>query len=175
MNKFKKMNASQLAKFIMSKDVDDIFSFGDNFDAELQDDELNKDNISDWYGIQKITLFDGLRVVAGKWGMGAIGIFDVENTDEYLAEDIQHFFNSYGIGGIVAVETDIFDSDEILEEDLEEYLLAHGYDVYDDVDDIKNRTIDSPKVSDIAYEMGFHIVDPESERHDNGFIFERMK
>lgn len=170
---FKKMNASQLADFIMQKDVGDIFSFGIMVNPELNDAKIEMDDVSGWYGIQKIVLFDGLRVVVGEWGRGAVDIFDIEGTDEYLAEDIQHFFNSYGIAHVVAVETDIFDNDKILEEELEEYLLKHGYNVYDDIDDIQNRVIDSTKVIDIAYEKGFYIIDPESERHDNGFIFKR--
>ena len=104
MKQYKKMDAAQLAEFIMTKEVGEIVDYADRFDNSIAEENLNDFDLENWYGIQKIHLFDGLRVVTGEWGMGAVGIFDVENTDEYLAADIQHYFNSYNIGDVVAVE-----------------------------------------------------------------------
>ena len=62
----------------------------------------------------------------------------------------------------------------VSEEDLEEFLLTQGYDIFDNADDVKNRVIDSCKVIDIAYEHGFIIIDPDDDKHRCGYIFERQ-
>ena len=57
----------------------------------------------------------------------------------------------------------------ILESDLEEYLVKEGYDVWDDPDDINDRTIDSTKVCDLAHDLGY-CIDPLDHAY-RGYTF----
>lgn len=74
------------------------------------------------------------------------------------------------------MSTEIFKTNKVIhEEDLEEFLIANGYDVFDDPDDTENRVIDSCKVIEIAGEHGFGILDPDDdEKHSKGYIFEKL-
>ena len=82
-------------------------------------------------------------------------------------DDFVEFVKSkYSCDGLFFVKT------RIEEEELEEFLLAGGWDVYDDIDDINNRVLDSCKVSDIAYGYGFEVEDPDTMC---GYVFIKEK
>jgi len=75
---------------------------------------------------------------------------------------IEYIKGKFKYDGILVI------NNRIKEEDLEEFLLAGGWDVYDNEDDIGNRVIDSCKVCDIAHDYGFAVEDPVSE---SGAVF----
>ena len=70
-----------------------------------------------------------------------------------------------------------FEQEFIHEEDLEEFLLEHGYDIYDDIDDIENRITDENKVRNIADDNGY-TIDECFEGHEGGncgYIYVKAK
>ena len=62
-----------------------------------------------------------------------------------------------------------FEQPTILESDLEDYLVEQGYDVWDDPDDLLERTIDSTKVCNIAHDLGY-CLDPLDHAY-RGYTF----
>ena len=97
MKTYKQMNAAQLTKYILTKGVGEVVDFAADFDDEAEDEP------SWWFGMQKITLFDEVRVVIGEYGLSAIGAYSMENK-ECLAADIQDFFYVYDLPDVVAVD-----------------------------------------------------------------------
>ena len=110
-NRYRLVNGDELAKFIMSKNFDDIYGFAAEYPEDSGPDEWNDSDVSNWYGICKTRIFDADVVMVGNYGGGydVMG-FSLESDGECLGGDLERYFDEWimdgtTIKGLVCLDT----------------------------------------------------------------------
>ena len=105
MTKYIKMDAQELAEYILSKPFGEIITVYTEFDTALENDELDDDNVGmEYLPFQKLELPIGEYVVAGEYHGGHRGIFDISKEAAFrLDADIKEYLDEVN-ASIVAVE-----------------------------------------------------------------------
>ncbi len=99
MGRIIKLTAADFAKKAKSLDVGEYFSFA--VDAECDGEPQMVEELVEWYGVQKLYLFDNEMVLVSKYGGTGCEIFSAETSS--LTEGVEEMFRLCFGGSVYAV------------------------------------------------------------------------
>ena len=96
MEKITKLTAEEFLKRAMALDVGERFSFAT--DIECDGEPKSEDDLAEWYGIQKICLFDNDMCVVSKYGGPGCRVFCTDKDYAEIAiDEMFRYMSWYGV------------------------------------------------------------------------------
>lgn len=90
MGKIVKLTAAEFAKKVKSLEVGAYFSFA--AEADCDGEPVNEEELIEWYGVQKMCLFDNVMCIVSKYGGTGCEAFSA--NDDYLKQAVSDMFEN---------------------------------------------------------------------------------
>lgn len=144
MRRIIKLTAADFVKRAKALDVGEYFSF--SADSECAGEPQKMDELTEWYGVQKLFLFDNEMIIVSRYGGTGCEIFSAET--DHLTTGVEEMFSLCFGGSVYAIDK------EAQKQELSVNLtLGYCLDIRDCTSCGENVLIPSSKVHELIAEI----------------------